>query len=355
MAAFPVKLRSQIVMLVLSLLVSSAVSGQPAATAQDIRVQTDGHFYLRFSHNGRFLHMVGVSPDEVGQLHQVRAVTYAAKTGEVIHVINLQPDTDVYSSTSDGRTAIVATSASGEHGRFFLLDTETGQLQAIPDSWYPQSDPYVDISGDGRLVSIYSWSERETDAPMTVDVYDWRTKTLVATRTSGSVSAGGFMAGGLTEDGEVEFEGNRVGSTIVDLKTGRVMAQFGPSSVRSPNGAWEIQFPNLSWDESSSTHVLLKNGANGRTIGMFNVHVLENEQNGSLGGVFCGASARFIMVSDHAVTAYILPSRKLLANIPAQTWRASSGDSYGASVACSTDGTRVAILSGGRLTFHDLK
>ena len=50
------------------------------------------------------------------------------------------------------------------------------------------------------------------------------------------------------------------------------MAQFGPSSVRSPNGAWEIQFPNLSWDESSSTHVLLKNGANRRTIGMFNVH-----------------------------------------------------------------------------------
>ena len=78
---------------------------------------------------------------------------------------------------------------------------------------------------------------------MTVSVYDWRTKTAVATRSSQYVSAGGIMGGGVTEDGEVEFSGNRVGSTIVDLKTGRVMAQFGPSAVRSPDGKWRSSFP----------------------------------------------------------------------------------------------------------------
>ena len=164
------------------------------------------------------------------------------------------------------------------------------------------------------------------------------------------------MGGGVTEDGEVEFSGNRVGSKIVDLKTGRVMAQFGPSAVRSPNGKWAVQFPNLSWDEDGPTDVLLKDGRSGTTIGKLDAHIPEEGQNGAFTGAFCGASGRFIVVGDQTVAAYLLPSGKLLQPIPAQTWKdASFDDAYGVSVACSADGTRVAILDGTRLTFHDLQ
>jgi hypothetical protein len=61
------------------------------------------------------------------------------------------------------------------------------------------------------------------------------------------------------------------------------------------------------------------------------------------------------MASKHAVAAYLLHSGKLLASFPEQTWKdASTGDDVPA-VACSPAGTRVAILSGARVTFHDLK
>lgn len=350
------RLRSQIVVLVLSLLVSSAVAfAQPAATAQDTHVTANGNLSLRFSRDGSLLHVIGLSSSVAGQLEHLRAVTYAAQTGAVAHIVNLQPDTDVLSLTSDGRTAIVSTSVSTEHPHLFLLDTETGQLQAIPDSWYPpDSDVDPGISGDGRLVSNYS--ETDSRTPMTVAVYDWPAKTLVATRTSEYIAAGGGMGGGVTEDGEVEFENNRTGRKVVDLKTGRVMAQFGWSSVRSPNGAWEVEFPNLDWDESASKDVLLKNGKTGLTLGKLDYTVADSEIYGSLTGAFCGSTDRFIMVSDQAVAAYILPSGKLLASFPAPAWRdASAKDIASASVACSPAGTRVAILSGARLTFHDLK
>ena len=288
MPSVPVRLRSQTVLLALSLLATPAF-GQ-AAAAQDTRVEPSGHFYLRFSGDGRLLHVVGASPDQVGQKHHVRAVTYAVKTGAVVHVVNLPPDTDVYDSTSDGRTAIVATSASSQHGHLFLLDTETGQLQTIPESWYEADNPDASISGDGRLVSAYSEPATQSDTPMTVSVYDWSSKTLIATRVSQFVSAGGFMDGGLTEDGEVEFEGNRVGSTIVDLKTGRVMAQFGPSAVRSPDGKWEVEFPNLSWNESGPTDVLLENGMDGKTIGKLDVHIPDEGQNSTAHSPECSAA-----------------------------------------------------------------
>ena len=337
----------------LSLLVSSATAfGQAVTTAQDTRFLPYG-LSLRFSRDGRFLHVVGLGPDNSTQGQHVRVVTYSAKTGAVVHVINLQPDTQVLSTTSDGGTAIILTDSSGEHGRPFLLDTGTGQLEAIPESWYePESNRDAAISGDGRLVSIYS--ETDSATPMIVSVYDWRTKTLVATRRSEYVAAGGIMGGGVTEDGAIEFEGNRVGSTIVDLKTGRSMGQFGPSTVRSPDGAWAVQFPNQNWGDPS-TDALVKNGADGRTVGKLNVQVPEEELNGGISGAFCGTSRRFIMASKHAVAAYLLHSGKLLASFPEQTWKdASTGDDVPA-VACSPAGTRVAILSGARVTFHDLK
>jgi hypothetical protein len=164
------------------------------------------------------------------------------------------------------------------------------------------------------------------------------------------------MGGGVTVDGAVAFEGNRVGSKIVDLHTGRVMGEFGPSTIRSPDGAWVVQFPNLSWDESSSKDVILKNGANGQRIGKLDAQVPDDELYGGMNGAFCGTTGRFIMVDRRAVAAYALPSGKLLANFPPETWRDTSAkDVAPASVACSPTGTRVAILSGARLTFHSLK
>ena len=354
------RLHSQIVVLVLSLLAPQAF-GQPTA-AQDTRMSLFGNLSLRFSRDGSLLRAIGRSPGDTSQSQHVRAVTFAAPTGAVVHIVDLQPDTDVSSVTSDGATAIVSTStstvnisASHENEGLFLLDTATGKLQSVPHSWYgPDSDRDAAISGDGRLVSIYS--ETDSPTPMTVTVYDWQTKTLVATRTSEYVAAGGSVDGRVTEDGQVAFEGNRVGSTIVDLKTGRVMAQFGPSSMRSPNGAWAVQFPNLNWDESASKDVLVKNGKTGVTLGKLDYTIADSEIYGSLTGAFCGTSPRFILVNDKAVAAYALPSGKLLATFPASTWRdASAKDVTSPAIACSPAGTRVAILSGTRLTFHDLK
>ena len=46
---------------------------------------------------------------------------------------------------------------------------------------------------------------------MTVTVYDWATKTLVAKQASENISAGGIDGGGVTVDGAIEFVNNRVG------------------------------------------------------------------------------------------------------------------------------------------------
>lgn len=339
-----------------ALLFASLVSAcaQPAAT-QDVRVAPFGYRDMSFSRDGKLLRIIGVSLGDLTPREHVRAVTYAVRTGAVVHTVNLAADTNLLSATTDGAKAIVATQASTENGSLFVMDTATGKLQPIPKSWMdPDSDLDAGISGDGRLVSLYS--EEESDTPMVVTVYDWATKTVVATRKSAYVSAGGSMDGEVTEDGEVAFGGNRVGSTIVDLKTGRVLAQFGQSSMRSPDGKWEVQFPNLIWDEDAPTDILLKDGMNGTTIGKLDARVPEDEQYGSMSGAFCGASGRFVSNGKHAIAVYALPSGKLLQTLPVETWNDPGlDDAYGVSVACSMDGTRVAILDGTRLTFHTLE
>ena len=161
------------------------------------------------------------------------------------------------------------------------------------------------------------------------------------------------MSGGITEDGEVEFSGNRVGSTIVDLRTGRVIGDFG-QSARSPNGAWEVQFPNLAWNDDAPRDILLRNGMDGRTVGKLKAHIPDDDLINGIEGAFCGDTRRFILTSDHIVAAYTLPSRKLIEEFPAPTWRDSSHDSGSPTAACSPAGTRVAILDGARLTFHNL-
>jgi hypothetical protein len=337
------KLRSRIAVQVLSLLLSPAAAlAQPPAPA-------------RFSRDGSLLRVIFRSLSEGDQNEHVRAVVYSVKTGAVAHAVDLQPDTDVLSTTSDGAEAIISTATSTEHPHLFLLDTDSGQLQPLPDSWiHPDSDLAAAISGDGRLISVYS--ETESDAPMTVTVYNWPAKTVTAIRTSEYLSAGGGMDGGVTEDGEVEFDSNRAGRKLVDLDTGRVLAKFGWSSVRSAKGAWEVQFPNLSWDDSGTKSVLVKNGKTDITLGKLNVQLPDDELYGQINGAFCGATDRFVMATPLAVTAYALSSGRLLTTFATTTWQDESAkDSDPASVACSPVGTRVAILSGTRLTFHDLK
>ena len=112
----------------------------------------------------------------------------------------------------------------------------------------------------------------------------------------------------------------------------------------------EVQFPNLSWDETGQPMFCWKDGRNGTTIGKLDAHIPEEGQNGAFTGSFCGASGRFVVVGNHAVAAYLLPSGKLLQPNPAADLEdASSDDSYSPAVACSADGTRVAILDGTRL------
>jgi hypothetical protein len=128
--------------------------------------------------------------------------------------------------------------------------------------------------------------------------------------------------------------------------------------VRSPDGAWAVDFPNLSWDESAPKEVLLKDGANGQIRGKLNLDlpVADDEIYGSMGGAFCGTTGRFVLARARSVALYAVPSGKLLVSFPEASWHDSNADkTERASVACSPDGTRVAILSGARLSFHDLK
>jgi len=118
---------------------------------------------LAFSNDGRFLHEVAsISPVGSEQFSHVRAITYVAATGEIRHVWNLQPDTGCSSATTDGQMAVISVDRDRpeRHPHLFLLDTETGQTQDIPSSWFDddEDNPYATISGDGQFVSSYSES-----------------------------------------------------------------------------------------------------------------------------------------------------------------------------------------------------
>jgi hypothetical protein len=315
-------------------------------SARDASVAPDGGAKLAFSEDGKVLHAI-----------ESRAITYDADTGAETKIVALAPDSSVPSVTSDGRTAIVALGISGAKIHLLLLDTETGQSEDIPSGWYDPTDPEVDdaLSGDGRLISFYS-ENGPADQPLSVSVYDWPGKTLVAKRTSEYFSAGGAFGGGVTVDGAVEFDNDRVGVNVVDLKTGRLMGTFGLFSIRSPDGAWVIEFPDLSFDETAPKDVLVKDGANGQTRGKLDLQVADDEVYGSMNGAFCGTTGRFVVGRGRGVAMYDVRSGALLASFPATSWRdATATNTDSVEVACSSTGTRVAILSGTRLTIHDLK
>jgi hypothetical protein len=344
---------------------AALLSGVPRISAQHVSmaaVPSAGDVYgdsLTFSKDGRVLREVrSLKPRSNGANFRVQVASYDVATGKVRHMFLLQLDTFCLSGTTDGRTLVISADRDREDApaRLFLFDTETGQTQDIPSKWFDADDhnPYAAISGDGRFVSAYGASGLSDGPPLAVRVYDWPTKKLIAEQVSAE-PAGGFFWGGVTQDGKIAFTSNRTGSVILDMRTGRTLGEFGANSVRSPDGAWSVEFPNLLFGDTPKEAVI-KNGINGEVVGKLDLQMTDDEFTSEWGGAFCGESERFVAVAVDAVRAYELPSGRQIAVFPPDSWRdpEAKGD-WGASVACSSDGKRVAIRSGGRLALHDLK
>ena len=340
------------------------VSAVPGCSAQDVSIPAlpgTAQVYrelLAFSKDGRFLREI-VPISSVGAEHfsHIRAITYVAATGKVRHVWNLQPDTWCLSATTDGRIAVISVDRDRPQGRTraFLFDTETGRPQDIPSSWFAADDNnlYAAISGDGRLVSAFSdWGP--DNGALVVSVYNWRTKRLVAKQATG-YPAGGVSWGGVTVDGKIEFLSSRGPGEVVDPKTGRSLVSAGPSSLRSPDGAWVVDFPSLLFGDPPR-EIIIKNGSNGEVTGKLNLQITDAEQNWVWRGAFCGTSGRFVAATRDTVQAFEIPSGKKIAEFSSTTWQdleAMKTDPT-VTVACSFNGKRVAIRSGARLTLHDL-
>jgi hypothetical protein len=354
--------------LLLATVVSATVlvSTASGSAAQDVSVADPagaGEAYtenLAFSRDGRALREVRrVVLEDADRFWRVRAITYVAATGAISHELNLQPYTEFFSATTDGRIAIISVDTDRPEERVnpFLLDTETGRTQKIPSNWFDPDDPrpFVAISGDGRLVSVFTESGRPGDL-LVVTLYDWRTKKLVATQMSGFFSAGGIFGGGVTKDGKIEFWNNRVGGNVVDPKTGRLLVSVGPNSHRSLDGAWVVEFPNPMFVDGPR-EVIIKNGSSGEVVGKLDLQITDDGMENWWGrGVFCGTSRRFIAATHDTVRAFEIPSGKKIADFPSTTWQdpnAMKTDPT-VTVACSLSGKRVAIRSGVRLTLHDL-
>jgi hypothetical protein len=288
----------------------------------------------------------------------VRAITYVAATGKVRRVWDLQPNTEFFSATTDGRTLVISVDRSLPEAKahLFLFDTATGRTQDIPSSWFDadERNPYSKISGDGRLVSAYTESG-PGDWPLVVSVYDWPTKTLAAKQATG-YPAGGVPSGGVTVDGKIEFSNSRSGGDVVDPETGRSLVIAGFNSLRSPDGAWVVEFPNLSIGQPP-WEVIIKNGSNGKVVGNLDVRISDDDAKWEWArSAFCGTSGKFIAATTDSVQAFEIPSGKKIAEFPKTTWQdpdAAKTDP-GVTVACSSNAKRVAIRSGARLTLHHL-
>jgi hypothetical protein len=331
-----------------------------SSAAQEVSVAalpqpSDYHETLAFSKDGRLLREIASVNSETERFSHLRAVTYIAATGEIRRVLHLAPGTRCLSATSDARTIVISVDLDPPEARppVFLFDTETGQPQNVPPSWFDADDqrPWAAISGDGRLVSAYSESGPE-DGPVVVSVYNWRTKKLVARQATGH-PAGGSSWGGVAEDGKIVFSTSRTGGDIVDPKTGRVMVVLGLYSFRSPDGAWIVEFPNAEFLDSPNA-AMIENGMNGQELGKLDLPTKDDVQSGRWRGAFCGTSGRFFAASPGSASAYELPSGKRISSFPVETWQDKNQIESIPAIACSSNGKRVAIRSGARLTLHDL-
>ena len=341
-------------------------SALPGCAAQDVSIAAlPGtadvyHENLAFSKDGRFLReIVPINSVSMEQFSHIRSITYDAPTGKVRHVWNLQPDTWCLSTTTDGRIAVISVDRDRPAGRTraFLFDTETGRTQDIPSSWFAADDnnPYAAISGDGRLVSAFSdWGA--DNGALVVNVYNWRSKRLVAKQATG-YPAGGVSWGGVTVDGKIEFLSSRGPGEVVDPKTGRSLVSGGPSSTRSSDGAWVVEFLNLWFGDDAPREIIIKNGSSGEVAGKLDLQITDDEEKWVWRGAFCGTSGRFIAATRDTVQAFEIPSGKKIADFLSTTWQDADAVKTNptVTVACSFNGKRVAIRSGVRLTLHDLK
>jgi len=335
------------------------------SAAQDARVaasNTSGAstVNLAFSKDGHRLREIqSVSSVTPGNFWSVRAITYDATKGSMIHSFNFEPDAWFFSATSDGRSAIISINRDRQDAQVHLLmvDMDTGKTEVIPSKWFdPEDDkPYSEISADGRLVSAYTESNLKDGQVVTL--YDWPTKRLVAKQLMG-YPAGGISWGGVTADGKIEFLNNRSGGDVVDPQTGRVLLSVGPRAQRSLDGSWVVDFPNLLYGDAPRK-VLIKNGMNGRVVGKLDVQIKDEEEKGKWAwarGAFCGTTGSFVAATKDTVQVFALPSGKKVAEFPAATWqdvRALKTDPT-VTVACSSNARRVAIRSGSMLTLHAL-
>ena len=315
--------------------------------------------YLSFSKDGRLLReIVPIRSASNPDVWHVRAITYVAATGKVRRVWNLQPNTTFSSATTDGRIMVISVDRWRHEGQghFILFDTETGRTQDVPLSWFASDDPFSDvaISGDGRLVSAFS-DCGEDNGGLVVSVYEWRTKGLVA-KQAGGYPAGGSESGGVTVDGKIQFLNNRMGGDVVDRKTGRLLVIAGRNSLRSPDGAWVVEFPT-SWIGQPPWEVIIKNGSNGKVVGNLDVQISDDDVKwDSARSAFCGTSGKFIAATTDSVQAFEIPSGKKIAEFPTTSWLDPDAAKTNptVTVACSNDAKRVAIRSGVRLTLHNL-
>jgi len=343
----------------LAVLLGSAVSKSAPQDLSEVGDAENRDAYtvnLAFSKDARTVREIRMVS---GPSWGVRAISWDASKGKIRQVFDLGPDTKYFSSTSDGRFAVISENAdrSEKRVRLFLLDTETGRTRDILSYWFDPEDhlPDATISGDGRFVSIYS-NSGPAEAPRVVSVYNWRTRKLVARQATG-FSAGGFDSGGVTVDGKIEFTNNRTGTEIVDPRTGQSLLSYGPNSLRSPDGAWVVELAGyLHARERLETIVI--NGLDGKILGKLDLNI-SDVLNISWSGVFCGTSGRFIAWNPDSVLAFDLRSRKQIASIPTETWRdknlPASPNLPPMAVGCSWTGKRVVIRSGARLTLHDLE
>lgn len=321
--------------------------------------QHDSTANLAFSKDGRLLREIQlVNRGAVGELWHVRAVTYDAVTGTISQILNLGPDTSFLSATSDGRSAVISVSRGREDAQvqLLLVDMDTGKTQSIPSKWFDADDhnPHAQISAHGRLVSAFTESGPE-NGPLIVTLYNWRTKRLIAKQATG-YPAGGFSWGGVTGDGKIEFLNNRVGGVIVDPKTGRLIVSVGAYSYRSLDGAWIVEFPNLLYGDAPR-EITIKNGLGGQAAGKLDLEITDEKENWVWRAAFCGTSGRFIAATYDTVQAFEIPSGRKITDFPEDTWKDAKAinTDHTVNVSCSSNGKRVAIRSGTRLTLHHLK
>jgi len=132
-----------------------------------------------------------------------------------------------------------------------------------------------------------------------------------------------------------------------------LLIEFGPNAVRSPDGKWVVELAgHLHGRDREETTVI--DGVSGKTRGKLDLE-FSDTVNLTWSGVFCGTTGRFIAWNPVSAIVFNIPSLKQIATIPADSWRdPQPGINPIMSVACSRNGKRVAIRSGGRLTLHSL-